>query len=76
MPLAFAMSGSRYPKYPNVTVRLVGEDGNAFAIMGRVISAMREAGVPQKEIAKYMKESMAGDYDHLLMVALRWVDVR
>jgi hypothetical protein len=32
-------------KYPNVSVRLVGEDGNAFAILGRVIKAMRHADV-------------------------------
>ena len=27
------------PKYPEVVVRLVGEDGNAFAILGRVANA-------------------------------------
>jgi hypothetical protein len=33
------------PKYPDVSVRLVGEDGNAFAIMGRVSAALRDAGI-------------------------------
>ncbi len=47
------------PKYQNVVVHLVGEDGNAFNIVGKVIAAMREAGVPNKEIARYLKESMA-----------------
>ena len=28
-------------RYPHVSVRLVGEDGNAFAIMGRVTLAPR-----------------------------------
>lgn len=64
------------PKYPNVKVHLVGENGNAFNIMGLVARALREAGVPKAEVARYMKESMAGDYNDLLMTAIKWVDVR
>jgi hypothetical protein len=30
------------PRYPKVTVKLIGEDGNAFAIMGRVDAALKE----------------------------------
>jgi hypothetical protein len=63
------------PKYPDVEVRLVGEDGNAFAIMGRVASALKDAGVPQAEIDEYYEESTAGDYDHLLQTAVKWVAV-
>jgi len=62
-------------KYPEVHVRLVGEDGNAFAIMARVSSALKEAGVPQAEIDKYYEESTSGDYDNLLQTATRWVQV-
>lgn len=62
------------PKYPEVTVQLVGEDGNAFAIMGRVKSALRDAGVTKEEIDKYTEESMSGDYDHLLRTAMDWVE--
>lgn len=62
-------------KYPDVHVQLTGTDGNAFAIMGAVQSALRRAGVPAEEIAKYQEESMSGDYDHLLQTAMRWVDV-
>lgn len=64
------------PKYPDVVVHLVGENSNAFNIMGLVARAMCEAGVPNAEVAKYMKESMASDYDNLLVTALKWVDVR
>jgi hypothetical protein len=61
------------PKYPNVHVRLTGEDGNAFFIMGRVCGALRKAGVETSEIKAYQAESMAGDYDHLLRTAMAWV---
>jgi hypothetical protein len=62
-------------KYPEVEVQLTGEDGNAFAIMGRVAGALKKAGVPKEEVAEYMKESMSGDYNHLLQTAMRWVSV-
>ena len=62
-------------KYPEVEVELTGQDGNAFAIMGRVAGALKKAGVPKEEVAEYMKESMSGDYNHLLQTAMRWVSV-
>jgi hypothetical protein len=46
-------------KYPNVTVNLVGEDGNAFAILGGVIRAMRKAGIAQAEIDAFRTEATA-----------------
>ena len=62
-------------KYENVEVRLVGEDGNAYAIMGRVSRALKDAGVSKEEIDLYMQESMSGDYDNLLRTAFNWVTV-
>lgn len=63
-------------KFPDVKVRLVGEDGNAYAIMGRVRSALRAAGVSQSDIEVYTHEAMSGDYDNLLQVTMRTVNVR
>jgi hypothetical protein len=62
-------------KYPEVEVKLVGEDGNAFAIMGRVMAALKSAGVPKEEIDKYYSQSTSGDYDNLLRTATEWVSV-
>ena len=51
------------PKYPDVTVKLLGEDGNAFAIMGAVRQALRRAG-HFKAVGAYVKDAMAsGSYD-------------
>lgn len=63
------------PKYPEIEVELVGQDGNAYAIMGRVEAALKEGGVPKAERDKYMEESMSGDYDNLLRTAMKWVTV-
>lgn len=59
----------------NVAVQLTGNDGNAFAIMGSVRSALKKAGATQEQIDEYMKASMSGDYDNLLRVACEWVEV-
>lgn len=63
------------PKF-NTTVQLTGNDGNAFAIMGAVKSALKKAGATQAEIDVYMTKSMSGDYDNLLRVAMEWVEVK
>jgi hypothetical protein len=62
-------------KYPHIEVELVGRDGNAFAILGAVKSALRSARVPQEEIDVFMTEAMSGDYNHLLTTVLRTVEV-
>jgi hypothetical protein len=61
------------PRYPDVQVQLSGEDGNAFAILGRTAGALRRAGVLQEEIDQYFAEATSGDYDHLLSTTMRWV---
>jgi hypothetical protein len=62
-------------KFPDVTVVLLGNNGNAFYILGAVKQAMREAGVSKSEFESYYAEATAGDYDHLLQTTLRWVNV-
>jgi len=63
------------PKYPNITVQLTGNDGNAFAVMASVRKALRRAEVSADEISEYLKQSTSGDYDNLLRVAMSWVTV-
>lgn len=62
-------------KYPEITVQLSGEDGNAFAIMARVTRAMRNAGLPVSEVNSFRDEAMSGDYSELLLTVTRWVTV-
>lgn len=62
-------------KHPEVHVRLVGEDGNAFSILGRVRRAMVRAGVSADEVDAFHAEATSGDYDNLLGTVLRWVRV-
>lgn len=63
------------PKFPHVEVELIGHDGNAFAILGRVKRALRKENVHPADIEAYIAEATAGDYDHLLAVTMQTVEV-
>lgn len=62
------------PLFPDVHVPLVGEDSNAYSIMGRVQRIAKRAGVPKESIDAYMQEAMSGDYNHLLRTTMKYFD--
>lgn len=54
-------------------VRLVDEDGNAYAILARVRRAWKRKG--RIDIAdEYSNEAMSSDYTHLLMTSLLYIN--
>lgn len=63
-------------RHPKVTVKLIGEDGNAFSIMGRVKRELQRSGVSRQEVDEFLKEAMSGDYDHLLQTVMNWVTIK
>lgn len=62
-------------KYPNITVNIVGVDGNAFNILGICTREMRKNRLPQAEIDKFMNEATQGSYDDLLCTVIKWFNV-
>lgn len=52
-------------------LKLVGEDGNAFAILGRASRVAKENNMDWEVIRK---EAMAGDYNHLLSTMMKYFD--
>lgn len=63
------------PIYPDITVQLTGEDGNAFSIIGRVSTVMRRAAIPKEKIDAFRTEAMSGDYNGVLQTAMKYVNV-
>jgi hypothetical protein len=57
------------------TVKLIGHNGNAFSIMGRVKKALMKSGADKEYVDKYLKESTVGDYSYLLAVSMEYVNV-
>lgn len=59
----------------DIEVQVLGEDGNVFAIIGRVRKALWRAG--ENELAKeYTEKAMAAEsYDKVLQLTIEYVEV-
>lgn len=63
-------------KYPDISVELIGNDGNAFAILGRCKKAMTRAECTKEQIQEFIEEATSGDYDNVLHTCMRYFDVQ
>lgn len=61
-------------KFPDIKVKLVGQDGNAFMIIGCVGAAISKVH-GETAAKKYRDEAMSGDYNNVLCVTARTVVV-
>lgn len=57
-------------------LKLTGEDGNAFFILGRARSAATKGKWTPEQIEAFTTFAKAGDYDHLLRACMQYFDVR
>jgi hypothetical protein len=57
-------------------LKLIGQDGNAFSILGRMNRAGRDAGWDKAYRDEVSREATSGDYSHLLATAMKYFDVR
>ena len=64
----------RAPNVDRPVLVLVGEDGNAFNILGRARQALRLAGRGD-EWTTFEVEATSADYQHLLATVMRWFEV-
>jgi hypothetical protein len=55
-------------------VKLIGQDGNAFFILGTVRNALLKEGL-KEEAEEFMKKATSSNYDDLLKVVMDYVDV-
>ena len=62
-------------KYPHITVKLVGQDGNAFNLLAIMRRELKRNGVSPEEVNQFLEEAMNGNYDHLLQTCIKWVNV-
>lgn len=53
-------------------LEIIGQDGNAFAILGKAQRVARQNNMDWEEIRT---EAMSGDYDHLLQTMVKYFEV-
>jgi hypothetical protein len=56
-------------------VKLTGQDGNCFMILGLCQRAAREAGWTKEQIDAFLNEAKSGDYGHLFQTAMKYFEV-
>lgn len=56
-------------------LKIIGKDGNAFAILGEAQRALKKAGLQDKWEEIYA-EATSGDYDKLLQTMIKYFDVQ
>jgi len=55
-------------KKKKMKYNLVGQDGNAFALMAYTQKAMKECGFSKEEIKEVLDSAMVGGYNNLIIV--------
>lgn len=57
-------------------LKIVGQDGNAFNILGRALKAGRKAGWTDDQVKQFQNESTSGNYDNLLQTCMKYFEVK
>ncbi|MBF0232837.1 MAG: hypothetical protein HQK65_07345 [Desulfamplus sp.] len=57
-------------------VKLIGSNGNAFAVLGSVKQALKRGGADKEYVDQYISEAMSGSYDNLLVVSMQYVEIQ
>jgi hypothetical protein len=57
-------------------LKLVGTDGNAFAVLGAAHREAKRAGWTPEQWKSVETEATSGDYDHLLQTIMKHFSVR
>lgn len=60
---------------PKPRLKLTGQDGNAFMLLGVASKAARKAGWTAERTSAVLAEARGGDYDHLLATLMEHFDV-
>ena len=64
----------RTPLADRPVLTLIGQDGNAFAVLGKARRALLLAGRGD-EWGAFEAEATCGNYDHLLATVMEWFEV-
>ena len=54
------------------TLKIIGKDGNAFAILGKAMRVAKRNGM---DVDSIIGEATNGDYDHLLQTMNKYFEV-
>ncbi len=56
-------------------LKLIGEDGNVFFILGKAVREARRAGWSEEKIEQFKEDAMSGNYDRALQTCMEYFEV-
>jgi len=56
-------------------LKLTGQDGNAFFIIGKAIREAKRAGWSKEKIKEFQNKAMSGDYNNVVTTCMNYFDV-
>ena len=56
-------------------LKLLGENGNVFVVLGLARRAATKSGWTKAQIDAFIAEATSGDYDHALVTCMKHFDV-
>ena len=56
-------------------LKIIGEDGNVFFILGMAQRAAKKAGWEKEKLDKFMADCMSGNYDHVLCLCQKHFEI-
>lgn len=64
------------PTYPDIEVELIGTDGNAFALIGKVSTALKQAKISREQVVEFQRNAMQSpSYEDLLNYLMETVSI-
>lgn len=64
------------PVYPDISVKLIGEPGDAKSVLEKCEAAMRDSGLNDEAVTEFLNEAQSGDYNKLLATCVRYFEVQ
>lgn len=59
----------------DIDLPILGEDGNAFMILGIAVSLAKTHGIAKEQVDEFVNEATEGDYNHLLATCMKYFNV-
>jgi len=56
-------------------LKLIGEDGNVFFIIGKAVREAKNAGWDKERIDRFKEDCMSGDYNRVLQLCMEHFEV-
>jgi hypothetical protein len=63
------------PRFPDIKVKLVGENLDSFFVLAKVLEAMRAANISKADTDTFISEAKSSNEQSIIQVCKSWVNI-